>query len=306
MQTCLKKSKGIFFADDTTIYHTNPNLNLLYKNVNTELEAIDDWFKANKLLLSKAKTKYIIFHPRQKNISTNTLNIRLGNDIIERSQVHKFLGILLDEHLQWVDHIKHITAKISSALYIINATKNMLTKESKKILYYTMAYPYLTYGIELWGSTNKSNLKTLNVLHRKLIRTVSAAKYNDAIEPILQNYHFLQIEELQELAILKIMHQYVQKDLPTAVMQLFTLTSDVHRYNTRRSHATTSYPTQGHQHCCDEYSTFWTQTLVQFTLRFKNYTHEKLLCQKNVRNSYWTGTSMILKHVAGKGGLGYR
>ena len=49
-----------------------------------------------------------------------------------------------------------------------------------------MVYPYLTYGIELWGSANKSNLKTLNVLHRKLIRTVSAAKYNDAIKPILQ------------------------------------------------------------------------------------------------------------------------
>ena len=58
---CLKHSKSIVFADDTTIFASCNNLNTLYNNVNGDLANLINWFKANKLSLNIAKTNYILF-----------------------------------------------------------------------------------------------------------------------------------------------------------------------------------------------------------------------------------------------------
>ena len=58
---CLRHSKSIVFADDTTIFASVNNLNTLYNNENGDLENLINWFKANKLSLYIAKTNYILF-----------------------------------------------------------------------------------------------------------------------------------------------------------------------------------------------------------------------------------------------------
>ena len=49
------------FADDTTSFVTERNLESLYDKANNELQHIQDWLCANKLSLNVCKTKYIIF-----------------------------------------------------------------------------------------------------------------------------------------------------------------------------------------------------------------------------------------------------
>ncbi len=97
---CLDKAKGIFFADDSTIYYTHSVLQTLYKCINDDLETLTDWYKANKLVLNITKTNYILFTPQTKNKDINTLQIKLGTDIVERKNETKFLGIFLDQHLK--------------------------------------------------------------------------------------------------------------------------------------------------------------------------------------------------------------
>ena len=38
----------------------------------------------------------------------------------------EFLGIIFDDKLGWLDHIKSINIKLSKSLYILNSVKNML------------------------------------------------------------------------------------------------------------------------------------------------------------------------------------
>ena len=51
------------YADDTTIYSSNSNADILYAETNKELIKLDDWFRANKLSLNVKKTNYSIFSP---------------------------------------------------------------------------------------------------------------------------------------------------------------------------------------------------------------------------------------------------
>ena len=72
----------------------------------------------------------------------------------------KFLGVIVDQHLNWKDHISMVSHKISKPCGIISRIRNILDIKSKKMIYYSLIHPYLTYCINVWSSTYRTNLKT--------------------------------------------------------------------------------------------------------------------------------------------------
>ena len=93
-----------------------------------------------------------------------------GTDEIIRNVRCKFVGIVIDDKLCWLDYINSINIRLSRSLYILNSVKNMLPNFILRQIYYTMVQPYLTYGIILWGSTYQSYLKRTVILQKKAIR----------------------------------------------------------------------------------------------------------------------------------------
>ena len=101
----------VMFADDTNLFISNKNIETLFTDMNTELAKITIWFKANKLSLNVKKTKWILFHSTSKRRSVPSVlpQLEIGNDVIERETVTKFLGVLIDENLiesyWWKSHV---------------------------------------------------------------------------------------------------------------------------------------------------------------------------------------------------------
>ena len=92
----------IMFADDTNFFYSHKNIKGLFYTVNSELEKISQWFKANKLSINIKKTKFTLFH---KNSSKDDIPVKLpalmvGSNNIERTSSIKFLGVILKKHLQ--------------------------------------------------------------------------------------------------------------------------------------------------------------------------------------------------------------
>jgi hypothetical protein len=163
----LKTVKSILFADDTTIYQSSNNTEKLYKAMNEQLKILEDWFKANKLSLNASKTNYILF--RNKNMELNDKNNKLlinGEEIVLVSKT-KFLGIIIDEHLEWKEHIDLCKRKISSGNYVLKSLKSTLTTSLLTTVYYSMIHPYLSYGLMLWGSACKQHLHKIEVSQKK-------------------------------------------------------------------------------------------------------------------------------------------
>ena len=122
----------IMFADDTNLFYSHNNIKILFKNANDELEKFLQWFKANKLLLNGGKTKLTLFHkPRDKdNLPLQLPNLKINNNEIKRSSSIKFLGVLVDENLTWIDHITLVENKLSKNLGLLHKAKNYLNKKS--------------------------------------------------------------------------------------------------------------------------------------------------------------------------------
>ena len=98
----------IMFADDTNLFYTHSNIQKLFSTMNEELASINQWFTSNKLSLNAKKTKYSFFHKPSKidDIPLMLPKLTISN-VIERQEFIKFLGVLLDENLNWKEHIKY-------------------------------------------------------------------------------------------------------------------------------------------------------------------------------------------------------
>ena len=134
--------KSIVFADDTNSFYSGDNHKYvkLYQ-VNWANYIPGSWFQFNKLSLNIAKTNFMIFGNKQCEdnhvVSINGMNIK-------RVYVTKFLGVHIDSHLNWCEHINHIISKISKSVSIYPTLYS---------LYSTLVMPYLNYCFDIWGNT---------------------------------------------------------------------------------------------------------------------------------------------------------
>ena len=151
--------------------------------INSELEKIYDWLSVNKLSLNIRKTKFMLFHNPHKNIESILPVIKLHNSRIKQVSEFNFLGVTLDEHLNWHCHIDKAAIKISQGIGLLYKLKNILPHNITLTLYHSLIMPHLTYGSLAWGH----NLSRLTKLQKKAIRIVGNIRYFDHTEPVL-NY----------------------------------------------------------------------------------------------------------------------
>ena len=99
-----------------------------------------DWFRANKLSLNVSKTNFVMFCLKRKSKFHEINTIKLGDEIIQRVNNAKFLGLHseIDDELLCHTHISHVSRKLSSGIYLLNAVKRTLTIPNMKQLYYSL------------------------------------------------------------------------------------------------------------------------------------------------------------------------
>ena len=159
----------ILFADDTNLFCTDDNLELLSKKISEELNKLSVWFAVNKLSLNLTKTNYMIFCNRK---IPNDISISINSVEIDRVFSTKFLGVIVDEKLNWKEHISRVRGKLSKGLAIMYKAKTRLNEKSLLTLYYALFLPYINYCLEIWGSTYVTNLQCISFLQKRAVRTI--------------------------------------------------------------------------------------------------------------------------------------
>jgi hypothetical protein len=176
------------FADDTNALAKGENLTDLMDHVNSELKKIAVWFRANKLVVNSSKTKYMIFRTKNRNINLNGKDIfmdfnepngtlrpelkvklmRVHNDADKENQTYKLLGVAFDKYLSFNQQLTHMHRKISRSLYLLNRSKNFLTKNALRMLYFATVHSHLMYCPIITGICSKTNINKLFLLPKKL------------------------------------------------------------------------------------------------------------------------------------------
>lgn len=228
----LNSSTSILFADDTSLYKSSSNIRDVFTSINNDLKHLYDWFMVNRLSLNKSKSYYIIFNKKANKMPID-LKVTIDNcNIFEKTSI-KFLGVIVDNQLNWHEHINSVAKKLSSALYGINKVKFILTPKELKILYYALAHPFIDYGLALWGNTHISYLNKIIILQKKILRTINGAKYNEHTNTFFYNMNILKVPELYTWQLGKYMYRSFMGSLPHYLQICFMRNKDLHNYQTR-------------------------------------------------------------------------
>ncbi len=233
LNNCLKYSHLLLYADDSTLYFSHRNIIELYQTIGGELVKLEQWFAANKLVINASKSSYILFHNRKKVDTITGMQLKIGQQILEKRTFIKFLGILIDERLSWQYHIENVLSKVSKSLALIKGISQVVGETELKTLYYSLVYPHLTYGVEVWGNAIKTLTDRVEKIQKRAVRCVARAHYLEHTLPLFDKLHILRFCDLVELCILKQMHLYRTGNTPKPIVELFTRNEEIHQYNTR-------------------------------------------------------------------------
>ena len=118
-------AKLLLFADDTNLLLEHEKFYDVVNLANTELKNVSKWFVSNKLSLNVDKTKFIIFRTANKTIPTIPV-------ITINSLEIKFLGVFIDELLNWKFHINNKNKHVSKNLAIIHSIKKFIPLSTRK------------------------------------------------------------------------------------------------------------------------------------------------------------------------------
>ena len=112
-------------GDDTNSFCSNKEIKPLFFKANLELEKISEWFQPNELSLNEDKTRFTLFdRPQDRdNLPLRLPALKINDYEIKRSSSIKFLGILVNEHLSWIDHINTLESKLSKNLGLLYKAK---------------------------------------------------------------------------------------------------------------------------------------------------------------------------------------
>jgi hypothetical protein len=180
-----------------------------------------EWFTVNGLSLNTEKTNIIKFST--SNRQKNSFQIIYQSKSLVAANNTKFLGLELDEHVNWKIHIKKILPKLIGACYVIRRLYSSCDTATLRMVYFAYFHSIVEYGIMFWGASSESNRIFLQ--QKRIIRVMSGSPRRFPCKPLFQKLKILTITSLYKLHLIRFLSSNLDK---------FTFSSSVHRFNTRQ------------------------------------------------------------------------
>ena len=210
------------FADDTALALSSKNFNDLEKNFNTEIEKVHEWLLANKLSVHYTdKTQYMLIRgPRladSKVGNSENFKVFMGQHEIEQTNDYKYLGIIMDDKMDWKQQIKKLCSKLSTVCGVLSKVRHYLDRKSLMIIYNSLFDSRLRYGILGWGTACEQELSKIRILQNRAVRFITFSSFTARAAHIYDELEILPLEKQLFLQRAIFMHNLHYKKLPNAL-----------------------------------------------------------------------------------------
>ena len=158
------------YADDTIIYKKDTDIANLIRKFDTDVPAISEWYKRNKLTLNTTKTEFLLIGKDREKAPPQ---IEFENEKLSVSDTVKYLGIHIDSNINWNCQISSIEKKVKPHIFILNRLRHILNKTQLLTIYNTIIEPTIHYCDTVWGYCSKTNVNKLNRLKRRCARAIT-------------------------------------------------------------------------------------------------------------------------------------
>ena len=170
-----------------------------------------------------------------KCIKPQCFKISLNNVDIKRVEYVKYLGVLLDNKLNWKAHVSNLCSKLSRVYGIFYKLRHYVPLNTLRIVYFSLVQSHLQYSLINWGKANNVTLHRLEIMQNKIIRASLFCHKRTLIGNLYVNFHVLKLSDLIKLHVeyVKFMYQFENNLLPVSFKKYFSNLDCIHAYDTR-------------------------------------------------------------------------
>lgn len=119
-----------------------------------------------------SKTKFMIIKTINQNLSNEFFQLELNNEKIERTSEYCYLGLTINETLNFSSHVIKVGKKICPYIGAIKRLRNYISNKALKAVYYAFVHSHPIYCLPVWGAVPDTYLNSLKTLQNKFMKNM--------------------------------------------------------------------------------------------------------------------------------------
>ena len=211
------------YADDTQLYTAVKSGSDTHsiKNLESCCCAVRDWFAKNGMLLNPDKSEVLLVARKSvaKTFADGSGISVAGSDITFSIKL-KSLGVTLDQNLSFDQHVQNTVKASNFHIRALRHIRPHLDKTVANTVACSIVTSRLDYCNSLLYNTSAANIKKLQRVQNSLARVVAGTKRRDHISPVLQELHWLPIEQRIKYKIALITHRAFHEQQPPYLAEI--------------------------------------------------------------------------------------
>ena len=163
------------------------------------------------------------------------ISLTLNGNLISRVHVTKYLGMYLDEQLSWTHHVEYVInklVKLRGAFYYI---ANVVDEHCIRQIYHAYVFPYIEYGIEVYGACGDTVMKKLQIEQNKLLQILYKKERRYETNKLYHEIKLLKCIDIYKFFIGLLVYKQQHNILPVIFADYYKVNSDINTRCTRQS-----------------------------------------------------------------------
>lgn len=206
-------TKIFSYADDTAVVVTGDSWSDVKTQAEDSLAKIAKWLNANLLTLNTSKTNFMCFSIQDRYQPDTSFQIKIhhcdhdggssgrdcGCPVINKVTTTKYLGVMLDQRLNWHSHIDLVSSRLRKLIWIFKELRHIADKKLLTDIYVALAQSITIYCITLWGGAPKTKFLEVERAQRALLKVMYFKRRRF---PTLSLYSIVDLLTVRKLYIL--------------------------------------------------------------------------------------------------------
>ena len=162
--------------------------------------------------------------------------IEISGQRLTPSKTIKYLGVHLDEHLSWKQHVAVVAAKLRRANGAISKLRHYLPLPNLINVYHAIFSSHIRYACQTWGLCDNTITHRIQVLQNTAIRLMTFQGPRASVTRFYSELKILKFFDLVETLNIMFIYRYLNRYLPSDCLSTFTFAVIPHAIGTRANH----------------------------------------------------------------------
>ena len=158
---------------------------------------------------------------------------------LEEKVFTKYLGVLIDQNLNWTYHIEHVNQQINKGIGMLSRLRHYVPLNNLRQIFFALVQSHINYAILNWGFSTPTHLNKIIISMKKCVRVMLFKKREEHSNPLFNSLKLLDFQNNFNLKLGQFLWYIKNKIyLPDLIQKLF----DVHSRSFTRQDFSLSFP----------------------------------------------------------------